>query len=131
MRILRREAAAPLAVLCVVVSALSACNSETALQGGVLASGLSSEVPRLEDEDKSLADRNLQDALENSLSGQSRKWTNPSSGNGGSVTPLSTWKTAKGVYCRSYRERIRVASGQSVSRRGVACRSSDAVWQSA
>ncbi|WP_305986666.1 RT0821/Lpp0805 family surface protein [Roseibium sp. MMSF_3544] len=83
----------------------------------------------LETTDKSMADSNLQIALENKLSGESTRWKSPSSGTSGSVTPLRTWKTTEGTYCRSYSERITLASGKSVNRRGVACRNPNAVWE--
>jgi surface antigen len=83
----------------------------------------------LKPSDKSMAQKNLQKALEKSLSGNSVRWQNPSSGARGSVTPLKTWKTSEGTYCRSFREKIELASGKTVSRNGVACRSAEAVWE--
>lgn len=76
-----------------------------------------------------MAEKNLQKALEKSLSGNSVRWKNPASGARGSVTPLKTWKTAEGIYCRSFREKIELASGETVSRNGVACRTEEAVWK--
>ncbi|WP_434054630.1 MAG: RT0821/Lpp0805 family surface protein [Roseibium sp.] len=85
----------------------------------------------LEMSDKSLANQKLQAALEKSVSGQSTRWQNPESGVSGTVTPLKTWKTASGTYCRSYNEKIVLASGKSLIRQGVACRASNAIWESA
>lgn len=85
----------------------------------------------LENSDQSLADEKLQTALEKSLSGEATRWQNPLSGVKGSVTPLKTWKTAEGTYCRSYSEKIILASGKSLNREGIACRSQNAVWESA
>ena len=89
-----------------------------------------SEDPSLPPSDKSIADQNLQTALEKSLSGRSVRWQNPDSGTTGSVTPLKTWKTADGVFCRAYREDFQLTSGRTVSRDGVACRTGEAVWTS-
>lgn len=73
-----------------------------------------------------------QAALEKSVSGKSVSWTGSRSGLRGSVTPLKTWKTDRGIYCRSYREKIRSATGKVQSRTGKACRDSAAkVWRSA
>lgn len=73
-----------------------------------------------------------QTALENSVSGKSVSWAGSASGLRGSVTPLKTWKTDRGVYCRTYREKVRNAKGQVQSRTGKACRDSAAkVWRSA
>ncbi|TYC52641.1 hypothetical protein FMN50_17875 [Rhodobacterales bacterium] len=88
-----------------------------------------SDEPALGSSDEAIASRNLQQALEKSLSGESLRWQNPSNGTSGTVTPVSTWKTANGTYCRSYRERITLGSGESVRRNGVACRSPEAVWR--
>jgi len=88
-------------------------------------------VSELQVADKSFAAKSRQSALENSVSGKSVVWKNPASGARGSVTPLKTWKTKQGAYCRSFREWIRPASGKSIRRRGIACRSSNAVWKAA
>ncbi|WP_269584926.1 RT0821/Lpp0805 family surface protein [Roseibium sp. Sym1] len=81
--------------------------------------------------DQTLATRNLQKALENSVSGKTLNWRNAKSGASGSVTPTRTWKTTRGTYCRSYNEVIRLASGKSMRRKGVACRQANAVWKAA
>jgi len=85
----------------------------------------------LQSSDQSFADKSLQAALEKSVSGKSVTWINPASGAQGSVTPLKTWKNDQGAYCRSYSEWIRPASGNSIRRRGIACRSDQAVWKAA
>ncbi|EAV42706.1 17 kDa surface antigen precursor [Stappia aggregata IAM 12614] len=81
--------------------------------------------------DKYRAERTLQAALEKSVSGNARSWKNPSSGASGTATPLKTWKNNSGDFCRSYRERIKLADGNTISRRGVACRTGNAVWKAA
>ncbi|MHA7775698.1 RT0821/Lpp0805 family surface protein [Roseibium sp. M-1] len=83
----------------------------------------------LQSSDQAMAGKNLQAALENSLSGKPQRWENPASGASGSATPLKTWKNDDGAFCRSYTERYRLASGQSVNREGSACRMSNAVWK--
>ncbi|TYC72443.1 hypothetical protein FMN63_07765 [Stappia sp. BW2] len=88
-------------------------------------------APKLMASDKYRAERTLQAALEKSISGNIRSWKNPSSGASGTVTPLKTWKNTSGDFCRSYRERIKLADGKTISRRGVACRTGKAVWKSA
>jgi len=108
---------------------LSACTEVTTQ--GELDNRLAKNGSDLQSSDRSIAKKNLQQALEKSLSGNPVRWQNPESGASGSVTPLRTWKTAKGTYCRAYVERFRFASGKSLSREGVACRSANAVWLSA
>ncbi|MCX2724865.1 RT0821/Lpp0805 family surface protein [Roseibium salinum] len=80
--------------------------------------------------DETLVENKIQAALETLVSGRTAHWQNPESGASGSVTPLKTWKTDDGVYCRSYRTRIRLASGRSMDEESVACRS-EAVWKQA
>jgi surface antigen len=87
-------------------------------------------VSGLQSSDRRLVDSNLQAALENSVSGKSLAWKNPSSGASGSAMPLKTWKNGHGEFCRSYAQTYRLASGQSVSRKGVACRMPNSVWKS-
>lgn len=82
-------------------------------------------------QDQRLARSAFQNALENSMSGKGISWRNKASGASGSVTPVKTWKTSAGVYCREYRERIQLASGQSQTNKGSACRSKSGTWQSA
>ena len=86
---------------------------------------------KLQASDKYRAESTLQAALEKSVSGKDRSWRNPSSGASGTITPLKTWKNTSGDFCRSYRERIKLADGRMISRRGVACRTADAVWKAA
>ncbi|WP_428686483.1 RT0821/Lpp0805 family surface protein [Roseibium sp.] len=111
------------------VIAVSGCTGVTPREATATASVPS--TAQLNYSDKSLASSNLQAALEKSLSGRSLRWKNPASGVSGMVTPLKTWKTVQGTYCRSYNEKIKLASGELLDRRGVACRSSEAIWKSA
>lgn len=108
---------------------ISACSALSLQEPSETAS--SAHQPELQSSDRTIADRELQTALESSVSGEPVYWNNPSSGASGSITPLKTWKTDEGTYCRSYRENIKFSSGKSMNRRGVACRSSDAVWTAA
>ena len=85
----------------------------------------------LTNQDQRLARGAFQNALEKSMSGKSVTWKNAATGASGSITPVKTWKTSAGVYCREYRERIRLASGQSQTNKGSACRSKGGTWQTA
>lgn len=80
-------------------------------------------------DDQNLAQISFQKALETSVSGQTVSWTNQASGVTGFITPTRTWKTENGVYCRSYRERIRLKTGQSQTSRGTACRDKAGNWK--
>lgn len=69
----------------------------------------------------------FQDVLESHLSRQSGTWTNGTTGNEGSVTPLRTYRIASGSFCRDYRELV-TKSGRAMVHSGTACRNSDGVW---
>jgi len=109
--------------------AVSACSAGSLTGGSVSASAVTK--PEVRSSGEAIAKRKLQAALENTVSGKAVRWQDPDSGASGSITPLKTWKTAEGVYCRSYSEMISLASGRSLNRRGVACRSENAVWEAA
>ena len=86
-----------------------------------------SSYAEMTEADVELADQTLQRTLEETQSGVVRRWGNDSSGNSGSVTPIRTYRTANGTYCREYTEVIRIGR-DSESYTGVACRGADGVW---
>ena len=63
-------------------------------------------------------------ALDTQVSGGSVTWQNPASGSRGSVTPLRTFKTADGRWCREYRQEI-AAVALTERRIGIACRDAE------
>ena len=67
-------------------------------------------------------------ALEAVPSGQSVAWQNPDSGNTGTVTPVKTYQTATGQYCREYTQTITIG-GEKHKSYGTACRESDGSWR--
>jgi len=82
---------------------------------------------RMTDADVELADATVQRALETQLSGISLDWRNPASGHSGTVTPQRTYRTANGVYCRSYREELTVGQ-RTANYSDRACRNGDGLW---
>jgi surface antigen len=70
----------------------------------------------------------LEASLELSVSGVSTAWRNPDSGASGEVTPVRTFKTSDGRYCREYREVQRWAGGREETG-GIACRQGDGMWK--
>ena len=78
--------------------------------------------------DIALADQAVQKALENARSGAAVKWHNDTNGAAGSITPLRTYRTAAGVFCRDYREVLTIGSA-SERYRDTACRSEDGLWK--
>lgn len=80
------------------------------------------------DDDVAIADATVQKSLETQLSNTTLRWTNPTSGNSGSITPMRTYRTADGTYCREYREIVSVAN-DSETYRDTACRRGGGFWQ--
>ena len=84
-------------------------------------------LKRLTDADVNMANAALDNALESRVSGASVRWRNATSGNHGSVTPLATFRSSDGTYCRSYAEEV-VVDGRHVRLEDVACRRGRRLW---
>ena len=97
--------------------------------GALLGAFAGSEAGKsLDRADRLYASRSHQSALETRPVGQTTEWSNPESGNSGSVTPTRTWQTETGRYCREYRQTVTV-SGKTESAYGIACRQPDGSWR--
>jgi len=94
--------------------------------GGALLGGVVGN--RLDDRDKQMATQAAQKAFESNQTGQTSVWTNPDSGNSGTVTPTKTYQLANGQYCREYRQTI-VVGGEQHQAYGTACRQADGSWK--
>ena len=68
-----------------------------------------------------------QQALETARTNQTVEWTNPDSGNYGTVTPIKTY-TGGSTVCREYTETVYVG-GQPQQAYGTACRQADGSWK--
>ncbi len=97
---------------------------------GVLIGGLiGNELGRhLSCEDRQMAGTTTQRTLETQPSGTQVNWSNPDSGNAGTVTPTQTYQTAGGTYCREFLQTIQV-NGESRQAHGTACRQPDGTWK--
>ncbi|MEM7546498.1 MAG: hypothetical protein AAF367_13255 [Pseudomonadota bacterium] len=71
-------------------------------------------------ETKAEAEDAVQTALETSLSGRQTGWRAPS-GDFGFVTPVETWKSTSGHWCRQFIETVSIG-GETQDREAVACR---------
>lgn len=97
--------------------------------GTLLGALIGSEVGKsLDRADKAALANTTQTTLENQPSGTSSTWSNPDSGNHGSVTPTRTYQTNAGQYCREYQQTI-VVGGRSEQAFGTACRQPDGSWK--
>jgi surface antigen len=83
---------------------------------------------RMDAADRERANTAASQALESMPSGQSVAWRNPDSGNAGAVTPVRTYQTSSGQYCREYTQTITVG-GERHQSYGTACRQADGTWR--
>lgn len=97
---------------------------------GVLLGGLvGSDVGRsLDRADRLAMSQTTQRSLETAPTGQGSTWQNPDSGHSGTVTPLRTFQTSQGSYCREFQQTITVG-GNTEQGYGTACRQPDGSWQ--
>jgi len=82
----------------------------------------------LDDADKKQMQSTAQTSLENNQTGQTASWSNPDSGNRGTVTPTKTYQTAAGQNCREYRQTVTV-DGKTEEAWSTACRQPDGTWE--
>ena len=102
-----------------------AATAAGALLGALAGSSVGQSLDRA---DQMYASRSTQTALERAPVGTATTWTNPDSGHSGTVTPVRTYQTAGGQYCREYQQSVTV-NGQSQSAYGTACRQPDGSWK--
>jgi surface antigen len=97
--------------------------------GTLLGAFLGSEVGKsLDRADALYARRAEYRALEYAPSGHATAWRNPDTGHYGSVTPIETYESAGGAYCREFQHRAQIG-GRSRDVYGTACRTPDGQWQ--
>jgi len=97
--------------------------------GAVLGALVGSSIGKsLDDVDKMRMERTTQATLEHVQTGQTSSWTNPDSGNSGTVTPTRTYQQNSGEFCREYEQTILVG-GQEEQAFGTACRQPDGTWK--
>lgn len=96
--------------------------------GTLLGAYLGNQVgASLDRADMAYYNKTSQSALETAPTGKSIAWTNPDSGNGGTITPTRTYESA-GTYCREYTQTITVG-GKTQEGYGRACRQPDGSWK--
>ena len=102
----------------------------TGIAAGTILGGLIGGAigDRLDAADREKARAAASQALESIPSGQSVAWRNPDSGNSGVVTPVRTYQTSTGQYCREYTQTITIG-GEKHQSYGTACRQPDGSWK--
>jgi surface antigen len=97
--------------------------------GTLLGAYLGNEAGKsLDRADRLYASRAEYQALEYTPSGASAAWRNPDTGHYGSITPIETYETASGDYCREFQHRAEIG-GRTQNVYGTACRTPDGQWQ--
>jgi surface antigen len=97
---------------------------------GVLAGAyLGNQVGQsLDNADQAAMKQSTQYSLEATKAGHTSNWSNPDSGNSGSVTPTKTYQAPSGDYCREYQQTVTVG-GKTEEAYGTACRKPDGSWK--
>jgi surface antigen len=93
--------------------------------GGLLGGAVGN---RMDAADRAQASSAATQALESAPAGKSVAWRNPDSGNTGVVTPVRTYQTSSGQYCREYTQTITIG-GEKHQSYGTACREPDGGWK--
>ena len=97
--------------------------------GGLLGAGIGHEIgASLDRADMTYYKQTQQKALESTPAGQPLPWSNPQSGNSGTITPAAPYQNPNGQYCREFTNKINVG-GQTQTGYGTACRQPDGSWQ--
>jgi surface antigen len=104
--------------------------SGTGIAAGTILGGLIGGAigNRMDAADQQRANVAATQALESIPSGQSVAWRNPDSGNAGAVTPVRTYQTETGQYCREFTQTINIG-GEKHQSYGTACRQADGTWR--
>ena len=98
--------------------------------GAAVGALLGSQIgQKLDKVDRMYAAKAQQKALETNPVGQSSSWSNPDSGNSGTVTPTKTAQSSiNGQPCREYQHTVKIG-GKTEQAYGRACREADGSWQ--
>lgn len=96
------------------------------LAGAWLGSSIGQSLDEL---DRMKMANTTQDALEHKPIGETSSWSNPDSGNSGTITPTKTYyKPNESEPCREYSSTVTI-DGQLETITGTACRRPDGTWR--
>lgn len=99
---------------------------------GAIAGGyLGGEIGKsLDNKDQNALSTTSQRAMDEGTVGRTYNWSNPDSGNRGSITPTSnSYARAESQNCRDFNASVTLAEGGSQSKAGTACKQSDGSWR--
>jgi len=80
------------------------------------------------DVDKIFSERTTKDTLEYGKPGETASWSNPNSGNSGTITADEAYSNDEGKGCRQFETTVNV-EGEDRTATGTACRAEDGEWQ--
>ena len=126
---MKSAAAGAILTACLVVAGCSQIKSVTDTVSTQVARLFDGEpfYSKMSHGDVRLAAAAVQGTLEAAEDDAARGWSNRYSGNSGMVTPLKTYLTDAGMFCRDYRETI-VIKDRAESYLNRACRDEGGVW---
>ncbi len=97
--------------------------------GVLLGAFVGSEIGQsLDKADQLYAAQAYNESIDTSATGDTTSWANPDSGNSGTYTPVQTYQTETGQYCREFQQTITVG-GKTQEAYGTACRQPDGTWE--
>ncbi|WP_210398208.1 RT0821/Lpp0805 family surface protein [Motiliproteus sediminis] len=109
----------PMATAALVLVVASGGGGYLLSQGGESAAVVSPAV---------VVDATLNHTLETQMSGTTVEWQDEQTGLAGTITPVRTFKTEQGKFCREFLER-QLIKEQWQEQRGIACREGKEEWQ--
>jgi surface antigen len=97
--------------------------------GAVAGAYLGGELGKqLDSRDRAAMQQTTQSALATSPAGSTSRWTNPDSGNSGTVTPQEEFTNTQGETCREFQQTVTVDQDTQTAY-GTACRQPDGTWR--
>jgi surface antigen len=97
--------------------------------GALLGLFVGSETGKsLDRADQLHAAETTQAALDGNQAGTASTWIDPDSTHSGTVTPVRTFRTPQGQYCREFQQTVTI-EGRTEQAYGTACRQPDGTWK--
>ena len=97
--------------------------------GSLLGAFIGKEIGKsLDRADHVALQQTMQQSLETAPGGTTSSWTNPDSGNSGTVTPANPFQNSDGTHCREFSQTVTVG-GRTEEGYGTACRQPDGSWK--
>lgn len=101
-----------------------------AVAGGIAGAWAGGRLGRMFDErDRQMQKQAAESALDGPV-GKAVSWSNPESGNSGSVKAVDqSTRPADGATCRTFEQSVKTKDGRIATEQGTACRAPDGTWQ--